>query len=111
MENKDFEILIVEDEDIARKNLDRILSKEGYVISSVSSGYEAIDYLKRKEFDLVITDLKMEGIDGMEVLKYVKNNFPFTEVIMITGYATVESAVQAMKQGAYHYIAKPYKLD
>ncbi len=111
MENREFEILVVEDEEIARKNLERILIKEGYRVTSVPSGYEAIDKLKEQEFDLVVTDLKMEGIDGMEVLRYVKENFPHTEVIMITGYATVDSAVEAMKSGAFHYIAKPYKLN
>ncbi|GAB6161102.1 sigma-54 dependent transcriptional regulator [Desulfothermus naphthae] len=111
MDQREFKILVVEDEDIARKNLHRILSKEGYVIESVASGKEAIDLINKKEFDLVVTDLKMEGIDGMEVLKYVKSKAPYTEVIMITGYATVDSAVTAMKEGAFHYIAKPYKLD
>ncbi len=89
----------------------RILSKQGYLVESVVSGHKAIELLDKREFDLVVTDLKMEGIDGMDVLKYVKSKSPHTEVIMITGYATVDSAVEAMKQGAFHYIAKPYKLD
>ncbi|WP_459891700.1 sigma-54-dependent transcriptional regulator [Desulfothermus okinawensis] len=111
MEPREFKILVVEDEDIARKNLHRILSKQGYLVESVVSGHKAIELLDKREFDLVVTDLKMEGIDGMDVLKYVKSKSPHTEVIMITGYATVDSAVEAMKQGAFHYIAKPYKLD
>nr|HID58256.1 sigma-54-dependent Fis family transcriptional regulator [Desulfobacterales bacterium] len=104
-------ILVVEDEDIARKNLEYILKKEGYEVISVESGVKALELLESRTFDLVITDLKMEKVDGMGVLEKSKELQPFTEVIMITGYATVDSAVEAMKEGAYHYIAKPYKLD
>ncbi|MBW2171402.1 MAG: sigma-54-dependent Fis family transcriptional regulator, partial [Deltaproteobacteria bacterium] len=104
-------ILVVEDEDVARKNLEHILKKEGHGVVSVNSGRKAIDLLKKREFDLVLTDLKMKKVDGMEVLKRTQDLWPYTEVVMITGYATVQSAVNAMKEGAYHYIAKPYKID
>ena len=103
-------ILVVEDEDIARKNLEHILKKEGYDVVSLNNGMQAIELLKFRNFALVITDLKMEKIDGMEVLKKSRELQPLTEVIMITGYATINTAVEAMKQGAYHYIAKPYKI-
>jgi len=104
-------ILVVEDEDIARKNLEHILRKEGYEVTSVNSGVKALNLLKEKNFDLVLTDLRMEKVDGLEVLKRSRELHPHTEVVVITGYATVNSAVQAMKEGAYHYIAKPYKID
>jgi DNA-binding NtrC family response regulator len=104
-------ILVVEDEDIARKNLEHILDKEGYSVISVNSGVQAIELLGNRVFDLVITDLKMEKVDGMKVLEASQELQPMTEVIVITGYATVDSAVQAMKKGAYHYVAKPYKID
>jgi len=104
-------ILVVEDEDIARRNLEHILKKEGYEVVAASSGAKALDLLRHREFDLVLTDLKMEKVDGMQVLEKSRQLQPFTEVIMITGYATVDSAVAAMKEGAYHYIAKPYKID
>jgi DNA-binding NtrC family response regulator len=104
-------ILVVEDEEIARKNLEYILNKEGYEVVSANSGAKAIELLKNRPFDLVITDLKMEKVDGMEVLRKSKELHPHAEVIMITGYATVESAVKAMRDGSYHYIAKPYKID
>jgi len=104
-------ILIVEDEDIARKNLEHILKKEGYDVVSVNSGMKALELLKSRTFDLVITDLRMKKVDGMEVLEKSRELQPLTEVIMITGYATVDSAVKAMKEGAYHYIAKPYRID
>lgn len=104
-------VLIVEDEDIARKNLEHILAKIGYEVISVNSGRKAIGLIQSKSLDLVITDLKMEQVDGMQVLRKAKELQPYTEVIMITGYATVDSSVQAMREGAYYYIAKPYKID
>jgi len=107
----EWNILIVEDEDLARKNLERILIKERYVVSSTKSGEHALQLLQEQEFDLVLTDLKMKPVDGMDILKKSKSLYPQTEVIMITAYATVDSAVVAMKEGAYHYLAKPYKLE
>jgi DNA-binding NtrC family response regulator len=111
METPKEAVLIVEDEDVARRNLEHILKKEGYDIVSVNSGSKALDLIKKRQFDLVLTDLKMKKVDGMEVLKRTQDLWPYTEVVMITGYATVQSAVEAMKEGAYHYIAKPYKID
>lgn len=105
------EILVVDDEDVALGNLAHVLKKENYEVTAVSSGAEALAALDRKEFDLVLTDLKMEKVDGLKILERTKELYPDTEVIMITGYATVDSAIHAMKTGAYHYIAKPYKLD
>jgi two-component system, NtrC family, response regulator HydG len=104
-------ILVVEDENIARRNLEHILKKEGYEVIATGSGAKALDLLRHRDFDLVLTDLKMEKVDGMQVLEKSRELHPYTEVIMITGYATVDSAVAAMKEGAYHYIAKPYKID
>ncbi|MFO7840181.1 MAG: sigma-54 dependent transcriptional regulator [Desulfosalsimonadaceae bacterium] len=104
-------ILIVEDEKIALKNLDHILKKAGYNTLCFADGASAIELMKTGTVDLVITDLKMQHIDGMEVLEKTKELLPDTEVILITGYATVNSAVEALKKGAYHYIAKPYKID
>ncbi len=106
-----YEILIIEDEQIARKNLEHILSKEGYRVTSVENGAKGLNLIKSKSFDLVITDYKMKKVDGMHVLEQSRQIQPYTEVIMITGYATVDNAVRAMKDGAYHYIAKPYKID
>ncbi len=104
-------ILVVEDEDIARKNLEHILNKMGYQVTAEGSGLKALELIESTHFDLVITDLKMKTVDGMEVLRKTKELQPYTEVIMITGYATVDSSVQAMREGAYYYIAKPYKID
>lgn len=104
-------ILVVDDEEVALNNLTHVLKKESYDVTGVRSGAEALKDLADKEYDLVITDLKMEKIDGLRILEKTKELYPDTEVIMITGYATVDSAIHAMKTGAYHYIAKPYKLD
>ena len=104
-------ILIVEDEEMARKNLEHILRKEGYKVVAVENGMKALERLNSTTFDLVITDLKMDKVDGMEVLENSRRLQPYTEVVMITGYATVNSAVRAMQEGAYYYIAKPYKID
>ncbi len=104
-------LLIVEDELIARENLEHVLHKEGYDIVAVESGAEAFQELDRAEYDLVLTDLRLPGLDGMQVLQRVKEVSPNTEVIMITGYATVASAVEAMQKGAYHYLAKPFQIE
>lgn len=102
-------ILLVDDEEIAIDNLKPILAKDGYTVFTANSGLEACEAISRTIFDAVITDLKMDGIDGIEVLKRAKNASSDTQVIMMTGYATVDSAVETMKKGAFHYITKPVK--
>jgi DNA-binding NtrC family response regulator len=104
-------ILVVDDEPIALKNLERVLAKEGYEVTTAASGQAALRHLREGAFDAVLTDLKMEKVDGMQVLRRSKEIDPDSEVILITGYAAVETAIEAMKQGAYHYLAKPFKLD
>lgn len=109
--NNEARILVVDDEKIALNNLVYILKKEGYNVTGTQSGPRALSLLEEEEFDLVLTDLKMEKVDGMQILTRSQELHPETEVIMITGYATLDSAISAMKAGAYHYIAKPFKLD
>ncbi|MBI5558910.1 MAG: sigma-54-dependent Fis family transcriptional regulator [Deltaproteobacteria bacterium] len=104
-------LLVVDDEEVALTNLVYVLKKEGYSVTGCMSGPDAVRLLEKHDYDLVITDLKMEKVDGMGVLGRAKELHPDTEVLMITGYATVDSAIEAMKAGAFHYIAKPYKLD
>jgi DNA-binding NtrC family response regulator len=103
-------ILVVEDEEDMRNGLCRMLSKEGYNVEGVGTGDEAIRRLEHGAFDTVITDLKLPGPDGMEVLKKLKEVSPESQGIVITGYSTVESAVEAMRLGAYDYISKPFDL-
>jgi len=104
-------ILVVDDERGAVKNLVHVLKKEGYEVIGTESGVNALRLLEEHHFDVILTDLKMEKVDGLQVLKKSRELYPDTEVILITGYATLDSAVQAMKKGAFHYIAKPFKLD
>ena len=87
------------------------MKKEGYEVVGTHNGSNALKLIDEKEFDVVLTDLRMEKVDGMQILKRCRELSPDTEVVMITGYATVQSATEAMKKGAYDYITKPFKLD
>jgi len=104
-------VLVVDDEEIARQNLEYILRKEGHQVSTAANGEEALDQVKSHDFDLVLTDLKMDRVDGLQLLESVKRLSPHTEIIMVTGYATVSTAVDALRKGAAHYLSKPIKLD
>ncbi|MBU1191148.1 MAG: sigma-54 dependent transcriptional regulator [Gammaproteobacteria bacterium] len=103
-------ILLIDDEVIALSNLSHVLEREGYVVTACKNGESGLAAMQTTAFDLVLTDLRMPGIDGMEVLRQVRITSPDVPVIMITGHATLDSAVDAMKAGAYHYIAKPFRL-
>jgi DNA-binding NtrC family response regulator len=101
-------ILVVDDESVIREGLTRILERDEFSVETAKNGHTAIELLQQKEFDLIITDLKMPGMSGFEVLNAVKVLQPDTPVIMITGFATVETAVEAMKSGTVDYIVKPF---
>ena len=104
-------VLVVDDEAVALRNLSHVLKKEGYEVVGRQSGTSALKELEQRRFDVVLTDLRMEKVDGMAVLRRARELSPDTEVIVITGHATLNSAVDAMKAGAFHYIAKPFRLD
>jgi DNA-binding NtrC family response regulator len=104
-------ILVVDDEMIVCESCKRILEEEGYEVEAALSGKEAFEKMKANSFDIVITDLKMPGIDGMEVLRTFRKEYPDSIIIMITGFSTVETAVEAMKLGAFDYIPKPFTPD
>lgn len=104
-------ILLVDDEKNLLEFLNIMLTQEGYNVTVACGGKEAIDVLHKNEFDVVITDIKMPRVNGLEVLKFVKENSPDTMVIMITAFASHETAVEAMKSGAYDYITKPFNND
>ncbi len=104
-------LLIVDDEALARNNLAHALRKGGYEVVTCADGAAALGELSRRAFDLVLTDLRMPGIDGMSLLKECQERWPTTPVIMLTAYASLESAVAAMQAGAFHYLAKPFRLD
>ena len=101
-------ILVVDDEAVVREGVRRILEGDRYSVESCASGRAALDLMQEKDFDMVITDLKMPGMGGLEVLKTIKILQPEIPVIIITGYSTVDTAVEAMKNGAIDYIAKPF---
>ncbi len=104
-------ILIVDDEEIARANMEHVLRKEGYDCYCAGNGAVALEVIAREDIDLVITDLKMERMDGIELLQHINRISPDIPVIMVTGFATVSSAVDALKKGAAHYLGKPVNLE
>jgi len=106
---EDGKILVVEDQDAMRESLVIAFRDEGYQVEGVASGEEAIQRLGNNVYDLVVTDLKMKKVDGLEVLKAVKNVNSSTEVVLITAYGTISTAVQAIRDGAYDYVTKPFR--
>jgi two-component system response regulator PilR (NtrC family) len=104
-------ILVVDDEPSLRDVLSIMLKRTGYEVTSAADGEEAVELLQREIFDLVITDLRMPKVGGIEVLKAVKSASPETVVLVITAFASADSAVEAMKQGAYDYLTKPFQVD
>ena len=104
-------ILIVDDEDGMRRLLGRVLTREGYETSTVGSGAEALRLVANERFDLVVTDIKMPEMDGLQLLEELKEYEPSLPIIVMTAYGTIENAVQALRFGAYDYIAKPFETD
>lgn len=104
-------ILIVDDETSMREFLSILLEREGYTPETAENSEAALRYLAAKEYDLVISDVNMPGLDGIGLLEKIKAASPDTAVMMITAFSTTEQAVEAMKHGAYNYIAKPFKVD
>jgi len=104
-------ILVVDDDRGMRDYLEIMLSREGYDVNTASGGKEALTLCRKHKFDLVITDLKMSGMDGVELLKSLKEVSPESMTILITGYASGETTVAAMKEGAYDYLEKNFNPD
>jgi DNA-binding NtrC family response regulator len=111
MKKDKFSILIVDDEDSVRNRCIQLLQKKNYNVQGSSDGSQALFLIKKNDFSLVITDMRMPGLNGIDLLERVKETCPDTEVVMITGYGTVDNAVEAMKLGAYDYITKPFDMD
>ncbi len=108
---KHMEILIAEDEKNIGDLLVELLADEQRNITVVHNGAEAVQLLEQRPFDLLITDLMMPEVDGMEVLHHAKTLYPDIQAIIITGYASLETAIQAVKEGAYDYLRKPFRLE
>ncbi len=104
-------VLIAEDEDVLRRNLTFILNSSGYSAVSVRSCVDAIALLKKRPFDVVITDLLMPGPGGAELMNYISQNCPDTGIIVITAYPSADSAIDAVKKGVVDYFTKPFKTE
>ena len=109
MEN--VEVMMVDDEVEFLSTLTKRLRKRGVHITGVESGEKALETLERGQYDVVILDVRMPGMDGIEVLRIIKDRYPLVEVIMLTGHANVEVAVQGMELGAFDYLMKPMDID
>lgn len=106
--NQKFKILIVDDEPMVCQSCEKVFSRKGYPVKYTTSGREALKMIEHEQFDIVFTDLKMMDLGGMEVLRVIKDNHPDVVVVIITGYATVASAVETMRLGAFDYLPKPF---
>lgn len=104
-------LLTIDDELIIRMSCERTLSSEGYEVKSASSGKEGIEILEKERFNLVLLDLKMPDVDGIEVLKLIRNKWPDTKVIIISGYGTDQTAEETIKHGAHNFLEKPFTPD
>ena len=108
---KDVNILVVDDEEIVRESLCSWLKEDGYQAESVEDGFKALDIIKKKPWNVLFVDLKMPGMDGLEVMRRAKALQPEVPIVIITAYATVNTAVEAMKEGAYDYLVKPFNPE
>jgi DNA-binding NtrC family response regulator len=106
-----FKVLIVDDEEEFVETIVKRLNDRGLKATGVTSGRQALDVMQTLDFDVVILDVKMPGMDGIETLREMKKRKPLTEVIMLTGHGSVESGIQGLQLGAYNYVMKPVPLD
>ncbi len=111
MNPKKLRILVLDDEPIVCKRLQPALEKLGYEVDTFTQSLEAMHQIQQTDYDIIITDLKIKGIDGMQFLQEAKKRSPRTEVIVITGFATLETAKESFQKGVFDFIAKPFKLS
>jgi len=104
-------ILLVDDEERFLETTAKLLSKKGIQVDTANSGLKAMNILESKDIHVVILDVKMPGMDGIETLKQIKNMYPLIEVIMLTGHGTMDSAIDGLKSGASDYLIKPIDMD
>lgn len=109
--NTDIKILVVDDDEVVRLSYLRLLANACWSVECAWNGNEALRAITRKAYDVVLLDLRMPGVDGMEVLKAIKDKWPETEVVIITGYPSIETAKEAVRLGAHEYLAKPVGPD
>ena len=111
MPNNTKRILLVDDEENTRIALSRLLTREGYLVDTVANGFEALNHLREHDVNLIVTDINMPEMDGIEFLRELNRSFPGSNVIMITAYGGVESYIEAINLGAFEYINKPVKIE
>jgi len=104
-------ILLVDDEVVFTSNMSKLVSARGYAVTAVNSGDAAIQQLEKHDFDVVVLDLKMPGMDGLTTLKEIKKLGLFTQTLILTGHGSIDSALEAIKLGAYDYLTKPCEID
>jgi DNA-binding NtrC family response regulator len=102
--------MVLDDEPIVCKRLKPALEKQGYQVDTFTESADAMEQIEEIEYDIIITDLKMKGVDGMKLLGEAKRRWPKTEVIVITGFATMDTAKESFHKGVFDFIAKPFKL-
>ena len=108
---EEFHVLVVDDEDDFRETLVNRLKKRNLRVSGAESGEKALDLMDQRDFDVVVLDVKMPGLDGIETLREMKRKKPLTEAVLLTGHASVESGIEGMKLGAFDYVMKPVNID
>src|SRR4030042_2912274 len=106
-ENQNCRILVVDDEEVVLMFLEELLKDEGYGVFAVNNGTDALSQLKENQYDLILTDMNLPDVDGLQILNFAKQTHPQIEVLIITGYASLETAIEAMRLGAYDYLIKP----
>ncbi len=100
-------VLVVDDEEVVRLGYRRVLSASGFRVMAAGDGHEALDLMDADSFDVVLLDMKMPGMEGMDVLRAIKERWPRSEVVVVTGYPSIDNAKEAVRLGAYDYLAKP----
>jgi two-component system response regulator AtoC len=104
-------LLVIDDEENMRHMLSKVLGKTGYIVETASNGYEALEMMQNSDFEFILCDIKMPNMSGMDFLKTARDKIMTTTVIMMSAYGTIDTAIEAMKLGAYDYISKPFKSD
>ena len=108
---EEFSVLLVDDEDDFRETLAKLLKKRKLHVAGAPTGQKALDLMDRSDFDVVVLDVKMPGLDGIETLREMKRKKPLTEVILLTGHGSMESGIEGMKLGAFDYVMKPVNMN
>ena len=111
METENYKILLVDDEVAFANNLLKLLSKRGYDVVVEYNGADAVKRVGEKEFDVIILDMKMPGMDGIATLKEIKKKAPLVEVVILTGHGSIESGIEGMQLGAFDFLMKPVRID